>query len=330
MTVPVVVSAVPMVVVVVAMVVVALVVVMTVVVVVTLVMTVVVVRVDVALGVGSGVHSPPFRLTAGPGYGPHATPRPAIPTSAMTCGYAAGVSVRPVSEPVLRAALAEIAEFGTYFELGDAAAEPGPWQGVDTLYDVRSGLLDAVVEATRQRLAHHERRVAASIFQQGFAARLLSPQLGAIGLYGCRPDLTPRHTVWRLRDRHSVALAVSRTRGWQGPAESLVTHALDASVRDHLLPLERALQSITKLPSDLLRGNVASVVVSGFRLLAPRLGEEWRRPARIALDHPYLRGQGTLGDGRAEFVRRSCCLYYRVPGGGLCGDCPLDRRKPAG
>ncbi|ONH60110.1 hypothetical protein CcI49_11890 [Frankia sp. CcI49] len=25
-------------------------------------------------------------------------------------------------------------------------------------------------------------------------------------------------------------------------------------------------------------------------------------------------------------VRRSCCLFYRVPGGGTCGDCPLDRR----
>ncbi|MEU7551440.1 (2Fe-2S)-binding protein [Streptomyces sp. NPDC044571] len=25
------------------------------------------------------------------------------------------------------------------------------------------------------------------------------------------------------------------------------------------------------------------------------------------------------------FVRRSCCLYYKVPGGGFCGDCVLRR-----
>ncbi len=27
----------------------------------------------------------------------------------------------------------------------------------------------------------------------------------------------------------------------------------------------------------------------------------------------------------SAFRRRSCCLYYRVPGGGLCGDCCFDR-----
>ena len=30
------------------------------------------------------------------------------------------------------------------------------------------------------------------------------------------------------------------------------------------------------------------------------------------------------GDG-LSFRRRSCCLYYRLPGGALCGDCGLAR-----
>ncbi|MFD7559857.1 (2Fe-2S)-binding protein, partial [Streptomyces sp. NPDC059835] len=42
-----------------------------------------------------------------------------------------------------------------------------------------------------------------------------------------------------------------------------------------------------------------------------------------------LAGTGTFiheeGLGVA-FVRRSCCLYYKVPGGGLCGDCVLRTR----
>ncbi|TDC76951.1 ferric iron reductase, partial [Actinomadura sp. 7K507] len=27
--------------------------------------------------------------------------------------------------------------------------------------------------------------------------------------------------------------------------------------------------------------------------------------------------------GAGGFVRHNCCLYYRVPGGGMCGDCGL-------
>ncbi|GAA3997043.1 hypothetical protein GCM10022384_50230 [Streptomyces marokkonensis] len=41
------------------------------------------------------------------------------------------------------------------------------------------------------------------------------------------------------------------------------------------------------------------------------------------LAHPLLTGTGTL-TGTA-FRRRSCCLYYRVPGAGVCGDCCFSR-----
>jgi FhuF 2Fe-2S C-terminal domain len=41
-----------------------------------------------------------------------------------------------------------------------------------------------------------------------------------------------------------------------------------------------------------------------------------------------LRGTGELvqpdiSRPRRFLIRRSCCLYYRVPGGGTCGDCVL-------
>jgi hypothetical protein len=49
------------------------------------------------------------------------------------------------------------------------------------------------------------------------------------------------------------------------------------------------------------------------------------------LGRPPLAG---LGEVVAEpghptgvgFARRTCCLFYRVPGGGTCGDCVLDAR----
>ncbi|MEY7980314.1 (2Fe-2S)-binding protein, partial [Streptomyces pilosus] len=58
------------------------------------------------------------------------------------------------------------------------------------------------------------------------------------------------------------------------------------------------------------------------------------RLARELLTDPSLAGAGTL-TGTA-FRRRSCCLYYRVPGGGVCGDCCFVRpprsspRAPSG
>lgn len=39
--------------------------------------------------------------------------------------------------------------------------------------------------------------------------------------------------------------------------------------------------------------------------------------------HPRLAPTGTLTG--SAFRRRSCCLYYRVPGGGICGDCCFTR-----
>jgi ferric iron reductase protein FhuF len=31
-----------------------------------------------------------------------------------------------------------------------------------------------------------------------------------------------------------------------------------------------------------------------------------------------------------DFLRNSCCLYYRLPDGGLCGDCVLRVKREAG
>ena len=58
--------------------------------------------------------------------------------------------------------------------------------------------------------------------------------------------------------------------------------------------------------------------------------------ARHLLTTPPLYGTATLlaaepPDVGWTFRRHSCCLYHRVPGGGLCGDCVLvDRRPRAG
>ncbi|MFD2121439.1 (2Fe-2S)-binding protein [Streptomyces cirratus] len=51
-----------------------------------------------------------------------------------------------------------------------------------------------------------------------------------------------------------------------------------------------------------------------------RLPARRRRPPRRTGTFIHEDGLGVA------FTRRSCCLYYRVPGGGLCGDCVLRTR----
>ena len=75
-----------------------------------------------------------------------------------------------------------------------------------------------------------------------------------------------------------------------------------------------------------LAGALRALVQSGTVPLA-----DCRATGLELLDHGPLRDSGilTVHSGQLAFVRRSCCLYYRIEGGGLCGDCALARR-PAG
>jgi len=78
-------------------------------------------------------------------------------------------------------------------------------------------------------------------------------------------------------------------------------------------------------------------VASARRLVTadrPDLGGRATVLAERLLTWPPLAATGELRppeppDARWTFRRLSCCLYYRVPGGGTCGDCVLgDRDAP--
>jgi iron complex transport system ATP-binding protein len=146
-------------------------------------------------------------------------------------------------------------------------------------------------------------------------------------------------------DLHTVAALVTRT-----------------VVDGHLQPLADAVHAETRIATGLLWGNAASALVGAVRVLsrgavlepgpgdaaaaapggdaadmaaadvtagaaasARRLGG--LAAALLATDPLAGAGRYTLNaDGTldpASFVRRSCCLYYRIPPGGICGDCSL-------
>jgi iron complex transport system ATP-binding protein len=116
-----------------------------------------------------------------------------------------------------------------------------------------------------------------------------------------------------------IQLALPPSPGWHGSAGPLLDHLLAQSFTAHLGPLAASIRSRVRVSIDLLQDNAASALINGLRLL----DGDWRSLATQALASQSLRGSGILRATEPAFVRRSCCLYYRTPAGGLCGDCPL-------
>ncbi|WP_019631398.1 (2Fe-2S)-binding protein [Actinomadura atramentaria] len=213
--------------------------------------------------------------------------------------------------------LTGLAEFGAFFTV--EVAEPGP--GWRSLADVLADDADVAdrVARTADRLGTDQSRPAASIWHLGIAARLWSPLVGALLTDGVVPDLSPGRVFWAPAAATTPPMRVpSPTARADGDVAAAAAAFLD--------PLAAATRRAVKIAPGLLRGNAASALAGALQMLVtarPAL-----RPAALALgarllDGP-LAGTGTLAaPGRPFFVRRSCCLYYRLPTGAPCGDCPF-------
>ncbi|HEY3906311.1 MAG TPA: (2Fe-2S)-binding protein [Streptosporangiaceae bacterium] len=236
-----------------------------------------------------------------------------------------GQALTPATAEQVAAARTASDALGLYFQLADPVIDHQPgWRSAAELYELKTGPLDELLDTAAERLGSGERRVAASLFYQGYAARLLSPQLGCLITGGHLPFVPADQLRYRAPATELIQLGLPPSPGWQGPVESLLDELLDRSFTAHLLPLATAIQARTSLSAAILHDNAASALINGLRLLAPRLEEgDWRPLATRALAHQNLRGSGNLRAAEPAFVRRSCCLYYRTPAGGLCGDCPL-------
>ncbi|MFE9879074.1 (2Fe-2S)-binding protein [Streptomyces sp. NPDC005784] len=179
------------------------------------------------------------------------------------------------------------------------------------------------VQNVAESIRASEARVAASVAQQGLAARFWSIALGAAALCGRLPDLDPELLRWDPDASAPDDL-------WLTEVRTRPVTDLDSVVRAGLLvPLNAALRSRHRVSPGLLWGNAGSALAGTVRQLdrwalahaRPDVGERARTLAGRLFEHPDL--SGTL-DPRT-LRRRSCCLYYRVPGGGVCGDCCFDR-----
>lgn len=228
--------------------------------------------------------------------------------------------------------LAALRPLGGFFVLRTGRAPQGPLPTLARTYenpasDVNGKSLTFRVQVVAERLRAPELRIAASVAQQALAARLWSVALGCAALYGRIPDLDPRLLRWDTDSSAPDDLWLAEVRPLPGDAGALADTVLHA----HLEPLTAALVAHYRMSTGLLWGNAGSALAGAARELdrwarargRPDVATRARALTAELLAHPLLAGTGTLAG--TAFRRRSCCLYYRVPGGGVCGDCCFTR-----
>ncbi|MFJ8041027.1 (2Fe-2S)-binding protein [Kitasatospora sp. NPDC096147] len=208
-----------------------------------------------------------------------------------------------------QAVLRRVSAVGGFF-----AVTPGPRPpaGFRPVAELRGAvfLRERIADVAR-RMGTAEPRVAASAAQLGAAARLWSVGLGTAVLGGVVPDLAGAY--WRLVPGSMLELWVPGVRG-PGPA-GLAAELYLELVEGQLRPFNEAVRRVTPVAEGLLWGNAASALAGAVKVLGG--GRE------LAAE---LHAVGPLrGALRADGRRTSCCLYYRAPGAGLCGDCVFER-----
>ena len=241
-------------------------------------------------------------------------------------------------------ALAAAAGVGPYFALEPWAQGVG-WRQASLLVSDPAALASRVtgaraVIAGQAGVAPAEvaERVAGSIVFLGLASRLVSPSLGAAVLGGVVPYLTLDNLWWRPVDSGPMPLAAGPVTGREigdAPAGRELDDAAvllsERCVQGMASPVADAFHSLFRLSPLVLRGNIASALAGAAGMLARSFPDQaetsGQLTARILALGP-LRGTGEFVQPDASqpqrfLVRRSCCLYYRVPGGGTCGDCVL-------
>lgn len=261
-------------------------------------------------------------------------------STAGPVGWPHRVNVVPLEQPEtdIVSALRAAARFGPYFT----------WQSFDGAAGWRPlrDLLDADVVADRVAVGRRTlariaklapdaiaERVAASIVFLGLASRLISPLLAANAARGVLPLPDLEGLRWRPVESGPMPIA------WHGLAAAsadadpakvaqMLTRTMTQTVIE---PILEAFGSRFRVSRQVLWGNVASALAGAAGMIADAEPSHAQRSAAIVhhmLAIPPLLGTAVLthpDPDRARWflVRRNCCLYYRIPGGGMCGDCVL-------
>lgn len=216
-------------------------------------------------------------------------------------------------------ALAELSNVSSYFAVSTGPLPDGDWRPVAQLY-TDEAVLARVVDNVGQRIGAADLRVAVSTFFLGFAARLWSIGLGGLAEHGLLLDLSPDH-LWYSESEGSILLHLPDPTAWHGDGQE--TLLADQVLDGHLTPLAAAVRRLGPISARLLRGNAASAALGAARALGTKSG--WDLARRLC-DDERLTDAICFDDSGTDYRRSSCCLFYRIPGAGLCGDCALTHK----
>lgn len=235
----------------------------------------------------------------------------------------------PASPPDGTTLLAKTAELGEYFAL--SARDDGEWQDLPLLFE-DAAVVD-FVDRTRNAIAASTRcsardipvKLAASSFQLGVSARLLSPVVGAATCFGAVPLLNRRSLTWQPTSKHFPRFATPDADWVEAPTPARAAALIAGSLLTGVLgPLNDKLRSLMSLSPRVAWGNVISAANGAVTVIAmsrPQHERAGRALVRALMETEPLTETGSFVHGR--FVRRSCCLFYQAPRSGLCGDCVL-------
>ncbi|MFD9303977.1 (2Fe-2S)-binding protein [Streptomyces sp. NPDC060048] len=195
------------------------------------------------------------------------------------------------------------------------------------------GALENSVRTVAGRLGTDQPRVAASTLHLGTASRLWSVALACTALTGRVPDLGPDRLWWHPASSGPIDLWLPDIRELPQDPVTALHHTV---ATQNLAPWADAVRRVSGVSPHTLRGNAASALIGAHRVLLARLPRSPHRAVPVVpvvrelLRRPPLADAGACGsrhDGTISFRRRSCCLYYRVPGAGTCGDCVLNHQE---
>ncbi|WP_250005206.1 (2Fe-2S)-binding protein [Actinoplanes sp. M2I2] len=254
----------------------------------------------------------------------------------------------PGSEVDAGPALEAAARLGPYFAwLPNALGPSDGWRPMADLLD--PAVVAERVDAGRRVLCRmsglssdeiEERAVASTIFL-GLASRLLSPVLAAATVAGVLPLAESARLWWRPVEGGPMPIAFAGLPAvdcaeWD--AVGVAGAFTRTAIRSLVEPVLDVFGERFALSSQVLWGNVASALGGAAGMIAghsPHLAGRSAAIVGAVLATPPLTGMAELvrpDPDRARWflVRRNCCLYYRIPGGGTCGDCvltPEDERR---
>lgn len=225
-----------------------------------------------------------------------------------------------------------------------------PWAQViseDALVPRFATVREALASGSGLPVDEVDLKVAVSATQVGLTSRLWSVALASIVLHGHVPDLSSGNLVASPVHRGEVPLGVADPARWYavGTLDDAVSLVDALVVRGSLADLDAACARAGRTPQRVLTSNAPSSLVGAARVLArlrPRVGPRVWELTRALLALPGVAAGGSLLDpdtlpdgvggamerGDEAFLRSGCCLFYRLPGHGLCPDCVIARGRP--